>query len=324
MLEESMTGNEYNSEIDRIATAFIGIGEKGKEAVSYFQNQIEIKWQYLKNNAKKENRIFLFAEPVFIMGNSAKEILTQIESNRSDFALMFIVADFKLEECQYAIEKILPVVSGICPLPSETMNTVQKIAFKYCSRCILGIDVNPLNSIDDLFKIYNRLSPSMDALFLLNNSIAHNEGVYMAAFSPFDMLVDMVSMKNYVGFDFSDIKGMLITAGVCFCALGRSTIGDNAIQLAVERMLNQIPKNINPDSARWLLLNAKIDKQEDISIFEINTIVENISDTIPSCAPWSVYGATPDERVRDEIQVHLIVSLVARDDKYLKAYVGNE
>jgi cell division protein FtsZ len=114
---------------------------------------------------------------------------------------------------------------------------------------------------------------------------------------------DLITVHGLINLDFADVKAVMSNAGTALMGIGRAS-GDNRAVEAAQQAIESPLLEVSIDGARGILFN--IIGGDDMSMHEINTVAETITDSADKDANI-IFGAT----INKELEGEIIVTVVA-------------
>lgn len=114
---------------------------------------------------------------------------------------------------------------------------------------------------------------------------------------------DLITVHGLINLDFADVKAVMANAGTALMGIGRAS-GDNRAVEAAQQAVESPLLEVSIDGARGILFN--VIGGDDMSMHEINTVAESITDSADKDANI-IFGAT----INPELEGEIIVTVVA-------------
>ncbi len=118
-------------------------------------------------------------------------------------------------------------------------------------------------------------------------------------------ITDVINLPGQINLDFADVRTLLTGAGQVLMGIGAGR-GENKVQEAAQSAIQSPLLDRSVDGARKLLINVVGD--EDISLLEASSVVEQIREATGMEDVDVLYGLTYDNRAQDEMRVILIAA----------------
>jgi cell division protein FtsZ len=115
---------------------------------------------------------------------------------------------------------------------------------------------------------------------------------------------DLITVHGLINLDFADVKAVMSNAGTALMGIGRAS-GDNRAVEAAQQAIESPLLEVSIDGARGILFN--IIGGDDMSMHEINTVAETITDSADKDANI-IFGATIDKELEGEIIVTVVAT----------------
>jgi len=160
------------------------------------------------------------------------------------------------------------------------------------------------------------LAEEIDALIIIPNdrllSVTGKDLGFSEAFKIADDVLrqgvqgiaEVINVPGMVNVDFADVRSVLRGAGTALMSIGQGQ-GRNRAQLAAEEAIAGGFLNVTIRGAQRVLFN--ISGGEDMTLFEVNEVAENIGRAIDTAADIT-FGAVIDPTLSDTIRVTLIAA----------------
>ncbi|MBF6595649.1 MAG: cell division protein FtsZ [Thermaceae bacterium] len=118
-------------------------------------------------------------------------------------------------------------------------------------------------------------------------------------------ITDVIHLPGQINLDFADVRTLLTNAGQVLMGIGAGR-GENKVFEAAQSAIQSPLLNHSIEGARRLLVNVVGD--EDISLMEASTVVEQIREATGMEDVDVLYGLTYDNRAQDEMRVIVIAA----------------
>ncbi|MER3462718.1 MAG: cell division protein FtsZ, partial [Armatimonadota bacterium] len=118
-------------------------------------------------------------------------------------------------------------------------------------------------------------------------------------------ITDVINLPGQINLDFADVRTLLNNAGQVLMGIGAGR-GENKVFEAAQSAIQSPLLNHSIEGARRLLVNVVGD--EDISLMEASSVVEQIREATGMEDVDVLYGLTYDNRAQDEMRVIVIAA----------------
>ncbi|MDT7919321.1 MAG: cell division protein FtsZ [Meiothermus sp.] len=157
------------------------------------------------------------------------------------------------------------------------------------------VDAMVVISNDRLLNALDKKVSAKDAFMIADRVLYHGvKGI-----------TDVINLPGQINLDFADVRTLLAGAGQVLMGIGAGR-GENKVQEAALSAIQSPLLDRSVDGARKLLINVVGD--EDISLLEASSVVEQIREATGMEDVDVLYGLTYDNRAQDEMRVILIAA----------------
>lgn len=157
------------------------------------------------------------------------------------------------------------------------------------------VDAMVVISNDRLLNALDKKVSAKDAFMIADRVLYHGvKGI-----------TDVINLPGQINLDFADVRTLLTGAGQVLMGIGAGR-GENKVQEAALSAIQSPLLDRSVDGARKLLINVVGD--EDISLLEASSVVEQIREATGMEDVDVLYGLTYDNRAQDEMRVILIAA----------------
>ncbi len=157
------------------------------------------------------------------------------------------------------------------------------------------VDAMVVISNDRLLNALDKKVSAKDAFMIADRVLYHGvKGI-----------TDVINLPGQINLDFADVRTLLSGAGQVLMGIGAGR-GENKVAEAAQSAIQSPLLDRSVDGARKLLVNVVGD--EDISLLEASSVVEQIREATGMEDVDVLYGLTYDNRAQDEMRVILIAA----------------
>ena len=161
-----------------------------------------------------------------------------------------------------------------------------------------------------------------DTLILISNQklfgVANEETTFANAFKMADnvlvsgvkCITNLITNPGIVNLDFADVKSVMSSLGRAIMGEGEASGEKRAIKAAEEAITNPLLEHSSIVGASSILIN--ITSGPDITLFEVNDIMQRITDELGSCAV-SKFGSVIDDSMEGIIRVSIVATGIKTD-----------
>jgi hypothetical protein len=261
-----------------LSVAIIVIGDNAGKAVNHFKNVV---WP------KTIKKLF---SPDYININYVADMSTS-DKDMKNMDVIFIVAEFDKDDVHKQI-----VVSLNC------FNELSKNE----RPLVIGIEVNPFNTLEKIRDLYKHVLPCLDSLLV---TVGKYDFSYQRASESLNMVLGLLGAPNIVGFDFSDVKFQLSKAGITLLGVGVSAGTRATLRNATEQIISSFPLEVYQRDTICIIANFKASIDGRKLVQEMSDAVESIENAIP-LDPYSIIGGSSEADLGDTKQAYLIISII--------------
>ena len=261
-----------------LSVAIIVIGDNAGKAVNHFKNVV---WP------KTIKKLF---SPDYININYVADMSTS-DKDMKNMDVIFIVAEFDKDDVHKQIV--------------ASLNCFNELS-KNERPLVIGIEVNPFNTLEKIRDLYKHVLPCLDSLLV---TVGKYDFSYQRASESLNMVLGLLGAPNIVDFDFYDVKFQLSKAGITLLGGGESTGAGGTLRSATEKVMVSFPLDMNQYHAKCIIANFGANMDKSLLLQQILDATESIENAIP-LDPYSIIGGSIEADLGDTKQAYLIISII--------------
>jgi cell division protein FtsZ len=123
---------------------------------------------------------------------------------------------------------------------------------------------------------------------------------------------DLINIRGLINLDFADIKTVMSNKGLALMGTGSAKGENRAVIAATQAISSPLLENVKIDGATGIIIN--VTGGSDLSLYEVNEASTLITEAANEDAEV-IFGAVINPNLQDEIQVTVIATGFAREEK---------
>jgi len=176
-----------------------------------------------------------------------------------------------------------------------------------------------------------KLKEKVDALIVIPNQrlleLGDEDISFLDAFGLADSILsqsvtgiaELIATSGLINIDFADLRSVIYNAGTAVMGVGIAS-GENRVEEAIKKAASSPLLDTRIEGARGILFN--VTGSPDLSIKEVEKIAQMITENISGDANV-VFGATIDEKFKDQLKITLIATGFDPQRKTLSSLIKN-
>lgn len=168
------------------------------------------------------------------------------------------------------------------------------------------------------------LRDNVDALIVIPNqkllSISDEKTPLLDTFKKADEVLlqavkgisDLINIRGLINLDFADIRTVMSNKGLALMGTGSAKGENRAVIAATQAISSPLLENVKIDGATGIIIN--VTGGSDLSLYEVNEASTLITEAANEDAEV-IFGAVINPNLQDEIQVTVIATGFAREEK---------
>ncbi len=170
----------------------------------------------------------------------------------------------------------------------------------------------------------SELRDNVDALIVIPNqkllSISDEKTPLLDTFKKADEVLlqavkgisDLINIRGLINLDFADIRTVMSNKGLALMGTGSAKGENRAVIAATQAISSPLLENVKIDGATGIIIN--VTGGSDLSLYEVNEASTLITEAANEDAEV-IFGAVINPNLQDEIQVTVIATGFAREEK---------
>lgn len=170
----------------------------------------------------------------------------------------------------------------------------------------------------------SELRDNVDALIVIPNqkllSISDEKTPLLETFKKADEVLlqavkgisDLINIRGLINLDFADIRTVMSNKGLALMGTGSAKGENRAVIAATQAISSPLLENVKIDGATGIIIN--VTGGSDLSLYEVNEASTLITEAANEDAEV-IFGAVINPNLQDEIQVTVIATGFAREEK---------
>lgn len=170
----------------------------------------------------------------------------------------------------------------------------------------------------------SELRDNVDALIVIPNqkllTISSDKTPLLDTFKKADEVLlqavkgisDLINIRGLINLDFADIRTVMQNKGLALMGTGSAKGENRAVEAATQAISSPLLENVKIDGATGIIIN--VTGGSDLSLYEVNEASTLITEAASEDAEV-IFGAVIDPNLIDEVQVTVIATGFAREEK---------